>query len=95
MQINKLSIPHKDLIESIRAKLGGTATPMAAELALRAVAQAVRDGLREDGEVRLAKFGTFKLKTCKPRRLLLPRTGEAHTLPERTVLRFTPSTKRP
>ena len=89
-----MAIPHKDLLESIRGKLGGTATPMAAELALQAVAQAIRDGLREDGEVRLARFGTFRLRTCKPRRLLLPRTGEAATLPERTQLRFTPSDTR-
>lgn len=66
---------------------------MAARLALRAVAHAIRDGLREDGEVRLANFGTFRLRTCRPRRLLLPGTDRECLLPERRQLRFTSQQK--
>lgn len=80
-----------ELEERIRAALGGTATRYAAELALNAVIRAIRDGLKEDGEVKLARFGTFRLKRCAPRRLRLPRSGEERTLPERTELRFTPT----
>ena len=81
----------KELLQMVREALGGTATQSAAELALEAVVRAIRDGLREDGEVRLAKFGTFRMKECCPRRLRNPRTGEEMQLPARRELRFTPS----
>ena len=82
----------RELLQMVRNALGGTATQSAAELALEAVVRAIRDGLSEDGEVRLAKFGTFRMKTCRPRRLKNPRTGEVMLLPERQELRFSPST---
>lgn len=83
----------KQLLEHIRNALGGTATHNAAELALRAVTQAISDGLREEGEVKLARFGTFRLKEVAARRLLLPHNGKSMLLPPRKVLRFIPSTR--
>lgn len=83
-----------ELEERIREALGGTATRHAAELALDAVIRAVREGLREDGEVKLARFGTFRMVDCAPRRLLLPRTGEERLLPARKELRFIPAPKK-
>jgi len=79
------------IIALIQASLGGTATQGAAQLALQAVTKALCDGLREDGEVKLAKFGTFKTKTVASRRLLLPGSGKEMILPARTALRFSPS----
>ncbi len=84
-------VSSRQLTESVRRRLGGTATPMAARLALQAVARAIRDGLQEDAEVRLAHFGTFRLKKCRSRRLLLPGTGRELVLPERHQLRFASS----
>lgn len=80
-----------ELQEAVRRALGGTATPMAARLAIAAVAQAVREGLAEDGCVRLSHFGTFRLQQRRPRRLRLPGSGEWLCLPERRVLCFSPS----
>lgn len=80
----------RELLQMVRNALGGTATQSAAELALDAVVRAIRDGLAEDGEVRLSKFGTFRMRTCRPRRLKNPRTGEEMILPERRELRFSP-----
>lgn len=82
---------HQPLTEKIRRALGGTATPMAAELALDAVIRAISAGLKEDGVVRLSHFGTFALRQVKPRRLKLPRNGAVQELPLRTVIRFHPS----
>lgn len=79
------------LIPRIQKSLGGTATQGAAELALQAVIRAIRDGLKESGEVRLARFGSFRVKEAAPRRLLLPGGGREMELPRRRVLRFTPS----
>lgn len=81
----------KFLIPLIRDSLGGTATQGAAYLALQAVVHAIRDGLKEDGEVKLARFGTFRLKDVAPRRLILPGSGKSMELPRRQVLRFIPS----
>ena len=77
-----------DLQELVRQQLGGTATPMAAQLALDAVLQAICQGLARDGEVRLAKFGTFRVSQRAPRRLLLPGSRQSLTLPQRQVILF-------
>lgn len=72
----------------VRQHLGGTATPMAAQLALDAVLRAIGDGLREDQLVRLAHFGTFRVQERAPRRLLLPTTAQPHQLARRKVITF-------
>ena len=77
-----------DLQELVRQQLGGTATPMAAQLALDAVLQAIGQGLARDGEVRLAKFGTFRVSQRAPRRLLLPGSRQSLILPQRQVIQF-------
>lgn len=78
----------RGLQELVRNQLGGTATPMAAQLALDAVLQAITDGLRTDGQVKLARFGTFKVHQRAPRTLLLPGSGKQHRLPQRRVVTF-------
>lgn len=77
-----------ELQERVRQRLGGTATPMAAQLALDAVLRSITDGLTEDGEVKLARFGTFRIKKRAPRKLLLPGTGKPFILPERNTITF-------
>ncbi len=91
---HRATINRKELLEHIRRALGGTATPSAAELALEAVTRAIQDGLREDGEVRLARFGSFRMRSVAARRLLLPGSGKEMQLPQRRVLRFIPPEKR-
>lgn len=83
----------KQLLEHIRLALGGTATQSAADLALHAVVRAIQDGLKEDGEVKLARFGTFRMKQVAARRLLIPGSGRPMQLPSRKVLRFIPPTR--
>lgn len=80
----------QQLQELVRQQLGGTATPMAAQMALDAVLRGIRSGLLEDGEVKLARFGTFKVKTRAPRRLLLPGSQQSLQLPERKSVTFKP-----
>ncbi|MBQ3218287.1 MAG: HU family DNA-binding protein [Akkermansia sp.] len=84
----------RQLLELVRHALGGTATPGAAELALTAVTRAIKDGLKEDREVKLARFGTFRMRRVAARRLLLPGSGQEMHLPERDVLRFIAPGKR-
>lgn len=76
------------LQELVRHQLGGTATPMAAQMALDAVLRSIADGLNLDGEVKLAHFGTFRVKNREPRRLLLPGSATEWVLPSRKVVTF-------
>ena len=76
------------LQELVRQQLGGTATPMAAQLAVDAVLRSICDGLAEDGEVKLAHFGTFKVVQRAPRRLLLPGSLQELQLPRRRTVTF-------
>lgn len=78
----------QQLQELVRQQLGGTATPMAAQMALDAVLRGIRSGLLEDGEVKLARFGTFQVKARAPRRLLLPGSQQSLQLPERKSVTF-------
>ncbi len=79
------------IAERVRQALGGTATPGAAELALATVTTAITEGLLADGEVRLAGFGSLRLRKRAPRRLLLPGTQTPMQLPCRWAICFTPS----
>ncbi len=79
------------IAERVRRALGGTATPGAAELALATVTTAITEGLLQDGEVRLAGFGSFRLRERAPRRLLLPGSRTPMQLPRRRVITFSPS----
>lgn len=81
----------QSLLELIRQSLGGTATIQAAKLSLSAVLQAIQDGLKEDGYVRLARFGIFETKRRQPRRLLHPLTHQEQTLPHRYIPVFSAS----
>lgn len=83
----------QDLLTRMQQALGGTATRGAAEMALGAVLRAIRAGLLEDGVVKIAGFGTFRMKQVRPRRLLLPGSAQELHLPARSVLRFTPSSQ--
>ena len=76
------------LQELVRQQLGGTATPMAAQLAVDAVLRSICDGLADDGEVKLAHFGTFKVVQRAPRRLLLPGSQQELLLPQRKTVTF-------
>lgn len=76
------------LQELVRHQLGGTATPMAAQMALDAVLRSIADGLNQDGEVKLTHFGTFRVKKREPRRLLLPGSATEWVLPSREVVTF-------
>lgn len=76
------------LQELVRHQLGGTATPMAAQIALDAVLRSIAEGINQDGEVKLAHFGTFRVKKREPRRLLLPGSATECVLPLRKVVIF-------
>lgn len=79
---------HHDFTQAVQKALGGSATPAAAQDAIQCVLEAIRTGLLRDGEVKIARFGSFRLKTVRERDLLIPGTRRKMRLPCRRVLRF-------
>ncbi len=76
------------LIECVREALGGSATKMAATLALDAVLRSIQEGLAEDGEVRLAGFGQFQMKQCAAKTVCHPKTGVLCPVEARSRVHF-------
>ena len=78
-----------DLVELVAADLGGPRSH--AERAVRAVLDAVIEGVERDGSVTLAGFGTFERKERAARVGRNPRTGEAIDIPATSTVGFRPA----
>ncbi len=59
-----------------------------AEVAIDAVLEGIRDGLKEGEKVVLSGFGTFEVRTRAARTGRNPRTGEDITIPEQKTPAF-------
>ncbi len=81
----------QQIIDEVRAALGGTATAGAAEFALSAVVASIREGLQRDGAVKLAGFGSFRVHEQAERAVRHPKTGALCTVPAQKVVKFRPS----
>jgi DNA-binding protein HU-beta len=78
-----------DLVALLARGAGGSKG--AAERALTAFLNGIRDGLRLGGTVTISGFGTFVVTRRASRRGRHPRTGKAITIPSARVPRFRPS----
>ena len=66
-------------------------TPYNPDPALLAIVEIIRAGLIRDQHVRLHKFGTFRLRWSKERRIKHPTTGASITVPPAPRITFTPA----
>ena len=57
---------------------------------IKEMAEAIKQGLEEDGEVRIANFGKFELRWMDERPGYNPQTGEEITIPAHSKVAFTP-----
>jgi nucleoid DNA-binding protein len=57
-------------------------------MVVEATLEGVRNGLRDDGEVSLVGFGSFKVKDKPAHTARNPKTGETVDVPEKRVLKF-------
>ena len=78
-----------ELVEAVRRELGQNASRVEAERAVRAVLEAIGNGLRHDRGVQLVGFGSFKVTERAPRRGTDPRTGASIALARSQTVRFT------
>lgn len=59
---------------------------------INTVLKGIEFGLKRDGKVSFAGFGSFKLSTRSARKGRNPKTGEEIDIPEKTTVRFSAST---
>lgn len=90
----EIDMTKSELNDRIRKALGGTATPMAAALALDAVLRSIQEGLVEDGKVHISDFGQFQLSRTRARRFTNPRNGLEQQIKERATVKFKAARKQ-
>jgi DNA-binding protein HU-beta len=76
-----------ELVESIK-DIGAYESKAAAGRALDFVLEAIKKGVKKDGDVRLIGFGTFEMVKRKKRKGRNPRTGEAITIKASKSVKF-------
>ena len=76
------------MVEAVRRELGRDATRVEAERAVRAVLEAIGNGLRRDRVVQLVGFGTFKVSARGPHEGVNPRNGGRMAIPSTENVRF-------
>lgn len=80
-----------ELLDLVQKNLGGETSKRAASDALDAVLDALAEGIKQDDNVQLIGFGTFKVATRGPRTGRNPKTGEAMKIKASKTVRFVAS----
>ncbi len=78
-----------DLVERVAEMTGFTKTETA--VICEGLLQAIKEVMAEGNNIEIRRFGTFKLKTRKPRVARNPRTGDPVPIKKRNVPVFKPS----
>jgi DNA-binding protein HU-beta len=77
-----------ELINEVQRILGDGASRAACERAADAVLDAVRSGLKRDGEVHLVGFGTFSVSQRPARKGFNPHTRKPMKIPALRLVKF-------
>jgi integration host factor subunit beta len=84
-----------DLVETVTAAIARTAGPMISKKdcarVVDAFLDAIKDALKEQQNIEIRGFGTFKIRRRKTRMARNPRTGEPVEVAARPVPVFKPS----
>ena len=80
-----------ELCDNVQKALGDDVTKACAEKAVKAVLDAIADGVRKDETVQLIGFGTFKVSHRAARMGRNPKTGEAMQINASKSVKFSPS----
>jgi DNA-binding protein HU-beta len=78
-----------ELVEKVAVKLN--CSKKAAEKAVGAVIETIREGVIKEGEVRLIGFGTFRVVERAERTGVNPKTGKKIKIPAKKAVKFVPS----
>ena len=77
-----------ELVSFVASKAG--ITKAQARSAVNAVIEGITKGIKENGKVQLAGFGTFKIVERKERTGIDPRTKKKIKIPAKKVVKFSP-----
>jgi DNA-binding protein HU-beta len=77
-----------ELVNEVHKLLGEGTSRAAAERAADSVLQAVKRGLKRDGEVHLVGFGTFSVTLRSARKGFNPHTRQPMKIPAMKLVRF-------
>jgi DNA-binding protein HU-beta len=77
-----------ELVNEVQKLMGEDTSRAAAERAADSVLQAVKRGLRRDGEVNLVGFGTFSVAQRSARKGFNPHTRQPMKIPAMKLVRF-------
>jgi DNA-binding protein HU-beta len=77
-----------ELVNEVHKLLGEGTSRAAAERAADSVLQAVKRGLKRDGEVHLVGFGTFSVTQRSARKGFNPHTRQPMKIPAMKLVRF-------
>ncbi|MBW2682877.1 MAG: integration host factor subunit beta [Deltaproteobacteria bacterium] len=79
----------KDLVDKVSSELSMQKQDVS--LAVDIILETMVDALVEDRHIELRGFGSFSVRSRKPRSTKNPRTGKIMEIPERKTLHFTMS----
>jgi len=79
----------KDLVDRVSGELSMQKQDVS--LAVDIILETMADALVEDRRIELRGFGSFSVRSRKPRSTKNPRTGKLMEIPERKTLHFTMS----
>jgi DNA-binding protein HU-beta len=77
-----------ELVNEVQKFMGDDTSRAAAERAADSVLQAVKRGLKRDGEVNLVGFGTFSVAQRSARKGFNPHTRQPMKIPAMKLVRF-------
>lgn len=79
-----------DLVNSVKSSLGDTLSKAQVEVAVNAVIDAIKDGVKKDESVQLIGFGTFKVAKRKARNGINPKTKQPIKIKASKSVKFIP-----
>lgn len=77
-----------ELVATVQESLGGDTSKAAAERAVDAVLDGIKEGVRKDNSVTLIGFGTFSVSERAERTGVNPQTKEKMKIPASKTIRF-------
>lgn len=81
----------QEIIDQIRTEAGTRATKPEVKIIVDSVFELLSRGLKDEGRVNIANFGTFVVSRHKEKRGRNPQTGALILNPAHNVVRFKPS----
>ena len=85
----RINLTKKDLVNQVYMQIGFS--KQISESLIEEFFTLIIDSLANQGKIKISKFGTFSIRTKKPRLGRNPKTKEEKTISKRNVVLFKPS----